>query len=408
MVALLLASMMGCTPHDATVEGNYWTWLAASSSATVAEGDLSALENATRFECSGRGWNSETGAWDAGYIGPREDDDSTSDQFVGGDCAPDDGDCDQAALDAACDQIDALTYHKFLQDDGYYGMTGALAPWRSEALLNSEGDFQLTIHHDLGDKQDFRFAFSIDPHFAPVECVTNDSGQAEATPVDGADWLTEWSADEDGSIIYYLNAGAYQVNPQDSTEWWYLDTDSLAGYGFAKFAAEEFNSAPTAYGNYDENGVGDDFRAVADDENWTEEEYTASYDALVSDAEAWEAELNDVARMQLDGAGAFEHKTESNAWRPMSLDFVGLGGWMELQSSWVRIDSGATFEEGTPVSGDFQILYRGTEASSVMAVRGTFSVDSLRVDRWGYDILEDEKRAEDGTPYCAEDTAPAE
>jgi hypothetical protein len=408
MVAYLLASMMGCTPHDAVVEGTYWTWLAANSSATVAEGKLTALDVATRFDCSGRGWNEDTESWDAGYIGPREDDDSTGDQFVGGDCAPDDSDCDQDALDAACEGIAATEYHTFLQDDGFYGLTGALEPWRTEALLNSEGDFQLTVHHDLGDGQDFRFHFTIDPDFAPVNCVTDDSGNGVEEPIDGSDWLTEWSVDEDGATIYYLNAGAYQVNPSNSDEWWYLDTDVLSGYGVAKFAAEEFGSQATTYGNYDENGDGENFRAIDDEDDWTEEEYAASYADHQAAAEGWEAEMNDVARMQLDGAGAFEHKTESNDWRPMSYASIGLGGWMELQSSWVRINDGAKFEEDGSVSGDYQIMYDGIEAGSILVVRGTFSVEKLRTDKWGYTNLEDEKRAQNGTPYCSPDTGAAE
>ena len=46
----------------------------------------------------------------------------------------------------------------------------------------------------------------------------------------------------------------------------------------------------------------------------------------------------------------------------MSFASIGLGGWMELHISWVRINDGAVFEEDGAVSGDYQILYDGIEA----------------------------------------------
>ena len=126
--------------------------------------------------------------------------------------------------------------------------------WRSEALINSEGDLQLTIHVDLGDDQDFRYVWSIDPDFAPDDCLENEDGELYRAFSDGSSWVQEWSEDEDGNLVYYLNAGSYQVDPTDSENSWYLSDDMVAGYSHAKFAAEEFSSHPGEYGHYDLDG----------------------------------------------------------------------------------------------------------------------------------------------------------
>ena len=70
MNLILLAALTGCAPDDANVKGDWFAWLATQSSATVDEGNLS-FDDATVFECSGRGWNAETCDFDNGYIGPK-------------------------------------------------------------------------------------------------------------------------------------------------------------------------------------------------------------------------------------------------------------------------------------------------------------------------------------------------
>ena len=126
-------------------------------------------------------------------------------------------------------------------------MSGQLEPWRTEAMLNGEGDVQLTTHHRLGNGEDFRFTFSIKPNFAPIECLSDDDGNAYVAYVDGSSWLEKWSEDEDGYDIYYLNAGGAQQNPADEDVYWFATSDWTAGYAHAKFAAEEFNSDPGYY-----------------------------------------------------------------------------------------------------------------------------------------------------------------
>ncbi len=101
-----------------------------------------------------------------------------------------------------------------------------------------------------------------------------------------------------------------------------------------------------------------------------------------------------------DGEPKFEHKVEKNDWRPIDNTISGLDGWMEVHSSWVRLKTGQTVAEGETVEGDFQILYEGSEGGSRVMIRGSFKIDELKADRWGYEILEDAKRKENKTPFC--------
>ena len=417
MAIVLLALLTGCQPQDAEVTAHWFTWLAANSSPTVAEGKLDETfaDQATAIECSGRGWDPEEDRFENGYIGPGSDLAAAA-SYVGGACDPDDGNCDEDELSAECAGIDDLYFHTFLQDDGSYFLQGELEPYRTEAYINSENDFQLTVHQALENREDFRFHFTIAPDFAPVDCVADESGTTTIEYVDGAKWTEEWSVDEDGYTIYYLNAGTYQRNPSNTEDYWYLVTDWLSGFGEAKFAAEEFASIATAYGDYEHlesyelspssanyrapllNNSGH-FLAVNNRESFDDAEYAENIELLSAYADSWADELNLVAGAT-SGDYSFEHKVEDNQWREIDIQASGIDGWMEVHSSWVRIKNGATFELGTAVEGDFQILYQGIESGSRLLVKGSFKVDKLREDPWGYSFLESDKRDENGTPYC--------
>ncbi len=539
---LLLATLVGCKPDHAEVSGDWFVWLAASSSPTVIDeklkltnddkkdisGNAFALSqnghilgdelpkafprltdgNATIFECSGRGWDPDTCMFDPGYIGSESGyfdvdndgvaNDILADHIIGGDCRrtnaegnfnPDLGKCDGffenldiynpdlpefdpdnpglpndslrcgtkalEIFELECESFLELKKNTWIQEDGYYGLSGEIDAWRSEALINSEGDLQLTIHVDIGDGEDFRFAWSIDPDFAPDDCLENENGDLERQYMDGSNWLNEWSEDEDGNLIYYLNAGAYQVDPNDSEISWYLSNDMLSGYSFAKFGSEEFSSHPAEYGHYALDGsplpwgvnpmtgrsLEGGFLGVsveghggqagmAGDEDYVDwyEEYLANEEALCNtvlgercdsynggDFKSWEDEFLTLGAASMspygiDGRGEarFEHKIESNLWRPIDNTVSGLDGWMEVHSSWVRLQTGQTVAPGERVKGDYQIFYEGTEAGSRLLVRGEFEITELQMDEWGYEILEDAKREANDTPYCGGAAAPEE
>jgi hypothetical protein len=394
--------------------------MSANTAGAVTEGVLPLKDDSTVIECSGRGWDSDLDAWDPGYIGPRTEEEYEDARFIGGDCPKLGGNYDDMCADfvdemvAECDQIDELEFYTWLQEDGYYAVNSEIVAWRTEALLNGEGDLQLTIHHDLGSGEDFRFGFSIDPNFNPQDCVAvDDTGNAEIIPVDGSNWVDQWSADEEDHSIYYLNSGAYQVHQGASAnEFWYLTTDWLSGHGFAKFSSDEYNSRGTAYGHYDEDGDGPEFSeannpsflGVIDRENPDMDDYAGYAEQLGELATNWASEVTDVAGATYEGEPMFAHKIEDNSWRPIDLDPAGLDGWMEMHASYVRIHNDSDVTEGGRVYGDFQILYDALDSSSHIVVQGTFDIPELRTDPWAYPDLEEQLREESGMSFCEEST----
>ncbi|MGC6509386.1 MAG: hypothetical protein ACON4U_13280 [Myxococcota bacterium] len=409
MIAFLLFS--ACNPEDATIKNAHWfSWLAANSSKVFIDDTMPYVDGSEEqpkgapdvkiYECSGRGWDVELNEWEDGYIGPREGE--SGDQYIGGACSPEDTACDEAALQAQCEGINNATYHTFMQTDGFYLLNQEVSAWRSEAFINGEGHMQLTVHHDLPGEEDFRFSFVIDPDFMPTICTSTVEGDPAIQYVDGADWVNQWSInEEDGYTIYYLNAGAYQLNPSDQDDFWFLTTDWAAGFGHAKFSNEEFASAPAAYGNYD-NG-NDDFMFI-DDRNAPDydlylEQTTALADLSLN---TWEPEMTVANGASIDETPAFYHKIEDNSWRPFDSSNAGLDGWAELHTSWVRIKDPSQIKEGGKVEGDFQIYYIGTESNSRVLVSGEFKINELKYDQYSYPFFEDVKRAEEqGEEFCA-------
>jgi hypothetical protein len=454
MLVLPLLSLLGCTPHDADVSGEYFAWLAANSSSTVSEG-LVPLDGATHIECV-RGWDSEANDWDVGYIGPRQgevnDTSSWQDTYIGGDCAPTDKECLKHIdeLQAPCEQVDELKMHQFLQRDGFYAYREDLDVWRSEVVLNSEGDFQLAFHHKLQGGEDFRVLFSIAPDFAPIECTTDAKGNTIAQYVDGSVWLDAWSADQpdlNGGTIYYLNGGAYQYDPGNGFNYWILPSPWDAGIGNAKLSAEHFWSHPPDYGVYtvlkDQYGKTGEvvpnpqfLIGYMDDETGSVGDYTGDgkpdpgikHDAFNNDDPedqlyhelfvqavedlthggeydddsplTFDQEIVDVAGADYTDGTTFQHRVEGNLWRPVDNTYVGLDGWAEVHSSWVILDKGSDLSEGGHASGTFQILFDGAESSSAFLVHGKFNTDKIKKDPWGYDDLQADLQDESGQLFC--------
>ena len=259
MSPLLILSFIGCAPQDAEVTAHFWTWLGSNSSAAIGEDNLTGIdEKATIFECSGRGWDVVEMRYEDGYIGPRSAEEAADPRFVGGSCELDeDGEpvewcteeIQQKWADDCFGTADKVgVVDTFMYDDGYYAIQGDVEPWRTEAIINGENDLQLTVHHYLEKGQDFRFTFSIAPDFEPTRCISTENG-AEIQKVDGASWVEKWSEDEGDYYIYYLNAGTAQPTGSEAPagDILYLTTDWLTGYGFSKFAGEEFNSVANTF-----------------------------------------------------------------------------------------------------------------------------------------------------------------
>ena len=388
MFSIAILLFTGCSPHDATLSDGYWfTWLANNSSNIIADDTLPFLQNlaetsaydetlkVSMYEC-------KRSASDDGYLAPQDG----FTHITGDDCA----------------DIDTIDYenYKFIQTDGYYLLQQPLEPWRAEAFINGEGDLQFSFHHYLPNDEDFRFTVAIDPRFRPVVCTTDVSGEPQVEYLDGSDWVYQWSTDEDGYQIYYLNAGAYQINPSDSNKYWFLTTDMLSGFSHAKFSSEEFNSIPTTYGNYDEDGEGDGFMLVNNRNAPDYEAYAQAVENLQAQSDLWATQLAMYAGANIDGAPAFTHKVEGNEWRPINTSNSGLDGWGEVHASWVRISNDSVVEPGGTVKGDFQITYTASESNSHMLIKGSFEIPDLKEDPWSYPILEDVKRTEKDTPFC--------
>jgi hypothetical protein len=445
----LLAQTVGCAPFDAEIKGSWHLWLAANSSNTVENDELKEIDDiATRYECV-RTWDEVDERWADGYIGPREDDDWASDQFVGNPCqaeliagadTPDDESDDEYQLldglrwirpedNPRTDDVDESNVEEerffmedycsqemmqkyvedctpltevastsnFLRQDGYYAMKGGLDPWRTEAILTGEGHLQLSFHQNV-QGEDWQMIWTIDPEFKPETCVSTEDGEAEVVLVGGSSWVDEWSADEEGHDIYYINSGAFH-SPDRGDTLWYYPREWTAGNGYAKFIGEEFLSVQPivsnaiveidpelAYEDADGNGLADEQEAFVD----------AERAATDLDASGW-----------VENAGAsyddweLEVRLEDNLWRPLDTVQAGLDGWTERNYSWVRIKDGSKIQEEGKVSGDFQVVLSGLESNSRFVVRGEFSVDELRVDKWSYPVLEDELRAlPQGEAYC--------
>jgi hypothetical protein len=217
--------------------------------------------------------------------------------------------------------------------------------------------------------------------------ATDDPGEPRLVEIDDAPVLEMQSADEDGTI-YYLNAGAYQLNPSNSVDYWYLPDEWRSGFARAKFAEEEFALSANDFVFLD-----------ADYQNPDDEAYDAAAQYVADVASLWQAEPE--TYLFLDPTlGNIEYKVEDNSWREIDSSEAGLDNWAEVHSSWVRIDDGAKFEPGGHVSGDFQIYMVGVEADSKMLVTGSFDTSNIREDRWSYGVLEDELYERNQTVIC--------
>ena len=406
LVTMALA-LGGCNPQDAEVEGNFFAWLSTGSSPSVVSGDLdAALKGAVVYECA-KGWNKTDQEWDLGYVGPREGDDLSDPKWIGGAC-PEDENGEFASycadfveeMDAECERINNKdSTVSWLGEDSFYGMKGELDPWRSWVTLNGEGDLQLAVHHDLGNGQDMRFQFVISSDYAPIECVTDESGEARIEYIDDARWEDEYSADEDGYTIYYLNAGAAQPDPVDDGVYWYLPAEWISGVGYTKFGGDEGYTIPPDYFN----GVED--HSAVDYDAYLDVIATTQAAALLQSREMTEIAgtyLGDAA----DPSWRFTNKVEDNLWRPVSDfpgSFDGLDGWVEQQHSWVRVKNGSKMEAGGEVEGDYQIYMQGVDSSSRFVLTGKFKTLKIREDTKAYDDLEAEIRGNTeigGNEFC--------
>lgn len=404
----LLTLAPGCTPHDGDVTGDYVSYLAYGSSE-----NLYRLE-AKQYDFSNADTRSKFGF---GVVDCRNLDAENENERLDG-----------ALTDADGNDVDYATacpadpdYFPWVNQYPYYVKEGkGYEPFRVEAVITTEGDLQLTVHTDIDRIGDFRFGWVIDPHFSPTDCVDTDAGAAEVE-VDDTDgtidheWLTNWSVDEDGGTLYHLNSGGYQINPSNTSQFWSFPREWQAGYSFARLADEDFYGHAIDYVDnvsVGSAGYGTPLYVNTYDGHWGS---ANSYDSFVENLTAAvtydDSHPSDLALL---GKSDFpvEIKVEDNAWRPDNQDpndsADGFAGWVGLDPTWVHFDASpdelAALEPGhqdKPITGHFQMYLESASAASKVLVNGTFSIDHIARDVWGYSpTLEERKTDENSTPVC--------
>lgn len=296
----------------------------------------------------------------------------------------------------------------------------AIETWRGEGIITSEGDFQVTFHTYLPGGSDFRFGFTIDPNFQPMDCIADGDGIIEEE-IDG-DWLAAWSdsanyvdgyGPEGNGPFFLLNAGSFQFDPGEDDAWgvgtayWYLPENWQAGFAFGKFADEDAFLRRSQYGKplyylLGEEDLGapsplyptyytgvEEGSSVEDDADWQAmvERVTLIADDMVAEYEG----------LGLDNIRPI---IQTNAWRDVDGDDVGLDGWLGMHYNWVQFDEGSVIEVGETVTGSYQLILESSESASMFFLRGTFEVKNIKEDFWVTNDVLAEKFELSGNERC--------
>ncbi len=342
----------------------------------------------------------------------------------------------------------------WLDDRSYYVNHGEVTTWREEAVITSEGDLQLTLHMDT-PFGDVRFGWLVDPTFQPTECVDDGDGAKEQALFGDENVLENWAAaEEEGTTLFYLNAGAAQINPNNTADAWYFEQDWSAAAGFSRFGDESAYMYGTDYAEYDSNsGAYYPYYVSTDDDGKVTTGYgdagTERYTELNCDPDApadcgkfkdyadflesmndnftnggtnedgddvapADDDLQNFGKLSQDDF-PFHVKIEDNSWRKTEVgggdDPAGLDNWVGVNPGWVRFqmepEAFRAIEPGTldsPLKGDFQIYLISAESTgSVWFFQGSFEITTIERDTWGYSPeLDDQKRAENDTKTCGE------
>ncbi len=371
---LVVVGLMGCKPMNATVdEGSYKVFLSTSTSTTLFEErlDLDAFPEHYQIDCR----------------------------------SGDDLDLLDDALDI-CGELDP-DHETWLTFDGYEVVGGPLEPWRGEAIITSEGDLQLTFHQALPSGEDFRFAFVVDRAFQPTECALGAEGTTVRQAIDG-DWLGNWSADAEEGTLFYLNAGAYQFNPSNVEVQWTLPDEWLAGFAAARFSGEDMNlrsvryGKPKAYAAYEleETEIKRQDLFYSAVPVGVDPAQDPDYQALIGSVEGIrDAVVAEFASVNADVAPVLH----TNEWRASDGNAPGLDGWVELHYNYVRFDQDrADLAVGDAASGEFHLVFDGFDSQSRAVVRGRFSVDEIKSDRWTVSDLRRVKAEQSGEVLCGQ------
>lgn len=451
---IALAAAAGCTPNNAVLSsGEYMVFLSEGTSRTVLFNavDIDAIPGSFAIDCrceivgaSGDDANCDdvdvfggSCTTCAEFLDAKEDESKIPDpdQYVTDLCWADNNIIYDAGLEEEFDEDGEVTeyydqwadnpygddlgdaprfaYESWLHYDTYQVAGEELKPWRGEAIITTEGDFQITFHHEV-PKDDFRFVFAIDPDFQPQECEGS-TDELNAVDVDG-DWLAEWSEGVDGTM-YFLNSGAYQFNPNNVEEAWFLPQDWRAGYAQARFGEEDFTirsgryGDPFAYGEYET--LSDLYVIELEPEDLYYIPFTADDDVDADvdgdgtpDFEQLSERMTETIQVTQAELEAFDYPivpvAHANDWREPDGIASGLDGWGEMHYNWVRIDEGSNLEVGGSASGSFHLLMEALDSQSRVMVQGDFTVENIKAEKWGAYDVQEERLEELGTELCVE------
>lgn len=353
---------------------------------------------------------------------------------------------------AVCDQ--GLPNHEeWYLDEAFRVVSEPLDAWRGEALINAEGDLQITFHHTLEGGADFRFTMAVDPAFQPVTCSGDENGDLVRTPIDG-DWVENWSSEldwvagltgpdaqaydhiapyADDGRLYFLNARSYQINPlsigsaqnddPSDDDRWPLPDQWAAGAAVGEFSEEEISQRLARYAdpaiyNLNDASIFISNAAIAPSGLWV----CRSAESPITDDTATDPcmlALQDRVRntaleirsemevlMTPPGANApvmqFAPITHANLWRDRDDEDAGLDGWGELHYNYIVFSGDSELEEGGFASGGFNLTLDGTRSGSRVYLKGEFVIDSIKGDRFTTDRLALKKAEENGNELCNE------
>ena len=322
-----------------------------------------------------------------------------------------------------------------------------LVPWRGEGIITAEEDIQVAFHHRLPDGSDFRFSFVIDPDFAPTTCVEEEStGEVVAEAVDG-DWLANWSAEfadqlanaseeeaapyahmadymANGGTVWALTAGAYQLNPSETDDYWFFPEEYSAGYASGKFVEERINARGARYGEpYIYNFIDSDSALMVipsasdiwhcdmnpdsesgdlqdpeecpvcdrtegqwDTSNSGGDDFCEMGDRVSRVADEIQEELGLINPNGLDTLN-FRPLVLDNSWRVPDGREPGLDGWKGMHYNYVVFSKDSSFEEGGRLEGAFSLVMDASDTKSRVFLKGKFVIDPLKKDKWIQDDL---------------------
>ncbi len=321
----------------------------------------------------------------------------------------------------------------WLGNDGFIVVGDELEPWRGEAIISSEGDFQIAFHQRLPGGQDFRFVIAVDPDFQPKRCVETENGvQLED---DDGDWVANWSNDLEATgesgRLFYLNANQYhfayeellreQETPGYSPRPWFFPEEWRAGFAAAKFGDDRLRvrsgrmAPPANYISYENDadllggsgglGIDDLFHcgfgvfttqqqvdnclvSLGQEVNVIADEILAEYQNL------------GVPGASDDGNPSFRPRVHDNSWRTYDGNSAGADAWVELQYSWIRFDDDSLLEKGGSASGDFSVLFDAEDNQTRVLVKGSFEIPRIKKDTWTTDYLPVIRYEQTGETIC--------